>query len=1339
MKKLFLLISALFLSSAVFAAIPEVPLKINFEGSFSTGPISISFCISSQAVSGSELPGINGTAWSESITTATTDGFVSYVLGSQTTGGIPRWFFTGASNQRYLEVNTTTGSGNQLSFIELESVPFAYRASLANELTGGTTVNGDLTVGGNFNVNGLTNVISTQPFTVGGVIVSSGAIINGNVVIGTANTNANLYVVGTATVTSSFYVGGAISKTGNTLYGTNSNTQVNLGNSSVMGQAGGGEPSYNMYCAIGGGFNNTVTPSYSTVSGGQGNIINYGDHSFIGGGYLNNICNGGGGTNSYSVISGGANNVIYAFPYDDASFASIVGGTNNSCNSTFSTICGGESNTAEGYASIVLGGENNSSCGDYSVTAGRNTEVQNNGSFAFGDGDNTRPYFSVNSANTFGAVFKGGYWFTGGNVGIGTTIPGQKLSVNGIVQSTSGGFMFPDGTVMTSTNALQGITGPWFANGSNIYNTNSGSVSIGITNPQGFFQVRNSLTVLQNGNVNIGTSGTPVTTTIYGPICGGINNSIPANNSSIICGGSNIISSADYSVISGGRSNGIIDQGGTGGTYYSVIAGGANNYIVLRDNNNAGTSYSAISGGVSNHIYSPYSTICGGVNNEIDGFAATVLGGESNQAYGDYSVVAGLNTYANADGCFIFGDGDGSRTPFEIDPPNSNTFAAVFKNGYWLTGGNVGVGTTAPDQKLNVAGNISQSGVLISSGTTGNNYFAGNVGIGTPNPVDKLHVISTGGGNGLVVGPANASNGYGLRLSYDNVSGGALVDSMFDNAFSLMRFRMRTQGTAVDAMTIMGNSYVGIGTTAPDQKLNVIGNISQTGIIISSGTAGNNYFAGNIGVGKTNPGTALDVNGTVTATSFSGNGSGLTGVTASNVTWGNINGTLSNQSDLSTALSAKAPIANPSFTGNVGIGTATPDQTLNVVGNISQTGVIISSGTTGNNYFAGNVGIGTTNPGQALEVNGTIMSNTGMAQTFMGYSGALGSGKIGTVNNYPFGIVVNNDNSKILFMTTSGNVGIGTTNPGTVLDVLQTQTVPANYSAFFRNSNPGGQAGLVNWNDLGNWAKITKGGSILNENVFGVNQSGAFDLYTNIGNVNLGTGDSSNITLGTSNVPRVTILGNGNVGIGTTLPGAKLEIGSSGYDAGVMFSRGANAAKGYIGGFGDSNGAVQINVANGYVNSDGALVQNDSTKPTWYTSLDARSTQDTFHVARRPAGGSDSIFLSIDNCGNVSVNGYTQLGSNSPSIQMKQISGNMPSSDGATYSLPHGLTGSKIISAFAVLNYSNGSAYVPQNYTHDSLQYDIYWNSVDVFLLLKSGNDSNCFGCPVTVTILYQQ
>ena len=46
-----------------------------------------------------------------------------------------------------------------------------------------------------------------------------------------------------------------------------------------------------------------------------------------------------------------------------------------------------------------------------------------------------------------------------GNVGIGTTSPANPLSVNGVIQSTTGGIKFPDGT--TQTTALGGTPGKW--------------------------------------------------------------------------------------------------------------------------------------------------------------------------------------------------------------------------------------------------------------------------------------------------------------------------------------------------------------------------------------------------------------------------------------------------------------------------------------------------------------------------------------------------------------------------------------------------------------------------------------------------------------------------------------------------------------------------------------------------------------------------------------------------------------------------------------------------------------------------------------------------------------
>jgi hypothetical protein len=50
-----------------------------------------------------------------------------------------------------------------------------------------------------------------------------------------------------------------------------------------------------------------------------------------------------------------------------------------------------------------------------------------------------------------------------GHVGIGATSPGEKLEVAGTVHSTSGGFRFPDGTLQTTAAAGVGVGGGWVA------------------------------------------------------------------------------------------------------------------------------------------------------------------------------------------------------------------------------------------------------------------------------------------------------------------------------------------------------------------------------------------------------------------------------------------------------------------------------------------------------------------------------------------------------------------------------------------------------------------------------------------------------------------------------------------------------------------------------------------------------------------------------------------------------------------------------------------------------------------------------------------------------------
>jgi hypothetical protein len=67
-----------------------------------------------------------------------------------------------------------------------------------------------------------------------------------------------------------------------------------------------------------------------------------------------------------------------------------------------------------------------------------------------------------------------------GNVGIHLSSPSNPLSVAGKIQSTSGGFVFPDGTVQITASGA-GTPSTWTINGDHIYNANIGFIGIGFT------------------------------------------------------------------------------------------------------------------------------------------------------------------------------------------------------------------------------------------------------------------------------------------------------------------------------------------------------------------------------------------------------------------------------------------------------------------------------------------------------------------------------------------------------------------------------------------------------------------------------------------------------------------------------------------------------------------------------------------------------------------------------------------------------------------------------------------------------------------------------------------
>ena len=713
------------------------------------------------------------------------------------------------------------------------------------------------------------------------------------------------------------------------------------------------------------------------------------------------------------------------------------------------------------------------------------------------------------------------YIQSGGNVGIGTTGPEAKLHiVSGASQAgflsrgTNGDTWFP---YSNSQNYVRGVTN--FDSGS-VYFT-GGNIGIGTSSPNATLQVAN--TTSGNAFSMIGSNSKEFVSISYlGYIRTRASDTNGANmhfadngNTKRMEMGVDATSMNWYSdslashFLTFQHSTGRVGIGTTAPLFNLQV--GANSGTIatttirlqnsyLDTNGYYGFNIDAVDNGVSGHDLrflgrsSPTGAFSELVRIKNTGNVGI---GISSPAYkldvnGETRLGKLITTWSNSpiSPSAVMYSESGYNTVFAGNGQFSTSYLALMTTGNMsYMGGNIGIGTTSPQSRLDLASPASQS-TLSTLGYSAN----AQLNIRIPNSTGDVGQI-------VFTNDAAPTAGYAsIGVVMTNGSGVGIGDIIMSTK------SVGSDAASTERMRITSSGYVGIGTSSPGWKLHV---------------AGESYTSGVVRIGGTNPFYFEDYGGGW----YMADSSWVRTYNAKSVWVGG--GLLGGDGGLTIGYGGTgSPSGGAIIAGNVGIGTSSPSTKLEVRGNMLLKGDATDGGvlTITRRYSTGaqTINFNNNHPSTNLDWTGARITSadSGNYNGYLDFAVSLGSNGSEAAGTAAVGSVMR--------LTKDGYVGIGTTAPATSLEVQGAANT--SIQAIFQSSSSG-NAAYNGGIQLGN---------------AGSNQKSSI-VHTSAGDNTLtftshySGGSANKFIFAPGGTETVRFQQNGNVGIGTTDPTSQMS------------------------------------------------------------------------------------------------------------------------------------------------------------------------------------------------------